>query len=601
MVFSGPEPSANLPLSAQPLSQLEWLAQLARPLDRAAALVIDAIVLSAVLGLTTSRAQYGMELSRILNDLGQLKFEIWILAIVGVLTAFLYQVIQWSLYGRTIGQRVVGIEVVNVFTGQSPGLIESATRSLYWWSDLILMLPNLGIFRDPLRRPFHDRVANTLVISRRRYGARPHRRERRASELVTATIISTLTWVSLAILSPENRWIMSTMRAGGEDLDCEKIQAVRETLSEEHAMSDLELSLALYTAGKVDLKCVDQESRKAARGTPNDPVVRFARSLSNSAEADLSNEYLDKVCEFGPTTHVCQLAKAYDEISQGKPESSIKRLRRFDSRTPIYVSLLAAKQLERLGQFEDVNRILNLAAPFPEIEDYVGQLGVSALWGLDRDAEARVLFQASLPRFPARETRARFASWMCRMELDRSCAGTDSIPCQRFHREILSDSTLLSDESVALTHLVHERCFRQPTDRLGRLARFSGSVSLMDLTEAFTEQNPSAKRMKLLDLISDPKVSAAVRSEVFHILLTEDDSSTLDEKVDLFWSVAQLNDWYWRSAGLSVARLVARQNEANKLASFLSQWQNRGGLPHGLRNLRRNPGMRSPASGEVTE
>ncbi|MBX9766694.1 MAG: RDD family protein [Bdellovibrionales bacterium] len=595
MVLSDPE--AELPSAKQSISQLEWLGQLARPLDRAAAIVIDGIVLSTLVGLTTSRAQHGVELSRILNDLSQLRFEIWILALVSVLTLFLYQVIQWSLYGKTIGQRIVGIEVVNVFTGESPGLIESATRSLYWWPDLLLMLPNLGIFRDPLRRPFHDRVANTLVISRRRFGARPHRRERRGSELVTATIIATLTWVSLAILSPENRWIMSTMRSDAPDLSCELIDEVIEKLPEGQKMSQTEAALILYASGKVDVKCVDQESRKAARQNSKDPVMRFARSLANSSEAELSNEYLEKVCESAPDSDICRLAIAYDELSLGKTESAIARLRKVRPQAPMYISIFAAKQLEKLGQFEDVYRLMTEITPFPEIEDFVGQLSISALWGMARPSEARVLFQSTLSRFSNKESRVRFESWMCRLELDQACSGARALPCKKFHREILGDSTLLADESIGLTHLVHERCSKQSADRLGRLARFSGSIHLMDLTEAMSEKAPAQKHSKLLDMISDSKVPAPIRSQVFQILLKEDAISSLDEKVDLFWSVAQMSDWYWRSAGLVLADVLSKKAEPRTLTAFLSQWKTRSGLPESLRSLRSGVLMRAPASG----
>lgn len=594
MVLS--DPDAELPSLKQSISQLEWLGQLARPLDRAAALVIDGIVLGSLVGLTTSRAQHGVELSRILNDLGQLKFEIWILALVSVLTVFLYQVVQWSLYGKTIGQRIVGIEVVNVFTGESPGLIESATRSLYWWADLVLMLPNLGIFRDPLRRPFHDRVANTLVISRRRFGARPHRRERRGSELVTATIIATLTWVSLAILSPENRWIISTMRSDAFDVSCELIDTVIHKLPDDQKMLPTEAALILYAAGKVDVKCVDQESRKAARRNPTDPVMRFARSLANSSETELSNEYLEKVCEHGPESDICRLSMAYDELSLGKTESAIARLRAVRPQAPMYISIFAAKQLEKLGQFEDVYRLMSEITPIPEIEDFVGQLSVSALWGMGKAGEARVLFQSTLSRFTSKETRVRFGSWMCRLELDQACQGAESLPCKKFHREILSDSTLLADESIGLTHLVHERCSRQSPERLARLARFTGSVHLIDLAEALSERVPAQKHSKLIDLISDSKVPAPVRSQVFQILLKEDSVSSIEEKVDLFWSVAQMSDWYWRSTGLVIAEVLITKNESQVLASFLTQWKTRSGLPLSLMNLGSGASLRLPAT-----
>lgn len=93
---------------------------------------------------------------------------IWIIVI-----AVLYQIVLIAVWGRTIGKLLVGIRVVRVNDGRSPGWVKSIVRyliiNLPFLAWLVQMSP---VFYDS-RQGWHDRAASTIVIRRHRQKSKP--------------------------------------------------------------------------------------------------------------------------------------------------------------------------------------------------------------------------------------------------------------------------------------------------------------------------------------------------------------------------------------------------------------------------------------------
>jgi uncharacterized RDD family membrane protein YckC len=74
----------------------------------------------------------------------------------------------WRRTGTSPGKRLFRLWIVDDATGGRPGGAQGWKRQLgYLLTVLALGLPLLGMFRDPARRPFHDRLAGTRVVRRR--------------------------------------------------------------------------------------------------------------------------------------------------------------------------------------------------------------------------------------------------------------------------------------------------------------------------------------------------------------------------------------------------------------------------------------------------
>jgi uncharacterized RDD family membrane protein YckC len=99
---------------------------------------------------------------------------------------FLYEAVQLALWGRTLGKRFAGIEVVTALpaaeAGAHPGVLHCALRAaVYSLPIAVRPVPVLGVlasvfwvvnagvlFEGTRRQAVHDRLAGTLVVKRGR-------------------------------------------------------------------------------------------------------------------------------------------------------------------------------------------------------------------------------------------------------------------------------------------------------------------------------------------------------------------------------------------------------------------------------------------------
>ena len=100
-----------------------------------------------------------------MNQFVQIKEFIPLSSIFG---AFIYFVFFTSISGRTIGKMIVGIQVVESDTIQSPTLLQAVTGSIAGvFSFLFFFAGVIAPFYDTRGRAWHDRFSNTLVIYKR--------------------------------------------------------------------------------------------------------------------------------------------------------------------------------------------------------------------------------------------------------------------------------------------------------------------------------------------------------------------------------------------------------------------------------------------------
>ena len=107
---------------------------------------------------------------------GETALRVTIVALTG-----LYAIGGVALTGRTVGKHLLGLRVVDVGTGELPGLASAGVRWLTvtvptlvpWFvpalraiAPLVTLAIYLPILRPPLHRGLHDRAAGTVVQAR---------------------------------------------------------------------------------------------------------------------------------------------------------------------------------------------------------------------------------------------------------------------------------------------------------------------------------------------------------------------------------------------------------------------------------------------------
>ena len=85
--------------------------------------------------------------------------------LIGLGVNLLYSVILWSKFGGTLGQRMLGLHVVDAGTGQNIGIGRSLGRYIgYIVSSIPLDLGLMWAGWDPRKQGWHDKMASTFVV-----------------------------------------------------------------------------------------------------------------------------------------------------------------------------------------------------------------------------------------------------------------------------------------------------------------------------------------------------------------------------------------------------------------------------------------------------
>ncbi|MFP3964241.1 RDD family protein [Actinomadura fulvescens] len=142
--------------------------ELAEPGQRLLARIVDTLVVGLPVAMVVREAFPGQEADIVLPP-----------AVAGVL--FLYEWLQLALWGRTIGKRFAGIEVVRMDSGK-PGVWRAFQRAVAYSGPIALRpVAILGVlaglfwvanvaamYEGGQRQALHDRLVGTLVVKRAR-------------------------------------------------------------------------------------------------------------------------------------------------------------------------------------------------------------------------------------------------------------------------------------------------------------------------------------------------------------------------------------------------------------------------------------------------
>lgn len=85
--------------------------------------------------------------------------------LIGLAVQVAYFVILWSKFGGTLGQRLLGLHVVDAATGQHIGIGRALGRFVgYIISGLVLYIGLIWVAFDPRKQGWHDKMASTFVV-----------------------------------------------------------------------------------------------------------------------------------------------------------------------------------------------------------------------------------------------------------------------------------------------------------------------------------------------------------------------------------------------------------------------------------------------------
>jgi len=410
---------------------------LARPLDRLAAVIVDIfVVLTPIYYLLSSPFRSWMTASFLMGSEPEFISTVAGMAGVAIGLIVLYQTFLHYFFRATFGKMLFDLQVVPMFPGEPLTCWDCFIRAWVWVGEVFLLgLPFLAVFSNPKRRPLHDRVCDTIVVSRNRSGVLgPAFWEQVLVRGVLGIFVAGLLLFSLlqvrgvvAKLKTESRFASLIERESGS---CEVVNRnlTEEEESKEH--SRLNLAMTLYAAGLADRSCLEAEvEREMAMQVPVGPVTYLAQAFIYADDAEVSNSYLDEVCENAPGTVECQMSRVVSQWSDEDWEAVEESLNKAP-RGSGYLEVWGVRHFMKQARYSKALVLLNTLIAQKALAEFSMVQRVKALFNSYHESEAEAALLQALTALPEPEGR-ELSSWVCAQQLQAGCSALEYAACQQ--------------------------------------------------------------------------------------------------------------------------------------------------------------------------
>lgn len=267
---------------------------LASPMARLASFVLDLILLFPLIRLLQAPFQRELMTASLLEQDNQIVLFRALSAIVFFLIFVLYHGLLTYWRGQTLGKMFFGVQVVSTVGHIS--LWSAFSRALFLFFGLgLAYLPFLAIFYHPMRRCFHDRISDTLVVGLRGVVSWPQSHERRSSFLLmTGTLgLCLISFLSVLFLTPQ-----LPLPKGDLSALCSEQWGERRDLS-------LQAGIERLIDGSISANCLEELAQAEIWEEEAKPLPKLALAFAYLDEAEKSDRYLKSVCLSHPGDRQC--------------------------------------------------------------------------------------------------------------------------------------------------------------------------------------------------------------------------------------------------------------------------------------------------------
>ncbi len=514
---------------------------LGSPLDRFAASVIDYLIgLLPIAYVVLAPFQRVIKEAAVLDDESVMSLTI-LLASVAVLTlVFAYQTVCVWLWGGTFGKAIMGLRVRPLWPAERVTLVQAMSRALCWMASwLAIGVPFVAIFSNSSRRPLHDRIAETYVISVRpgRGVFTPGKRESAMAYAVFwafgTVCVLLFTAQILAMVRETREQVQLIQNLEEKNILCREVSESQESWPEDvESVNRLEVALTLFAAGEIDRRCLQGEVEALFAAEAYSPALYLAKSFVYVDQALLSDLYLEKVCEVDAKSADCQLTNVINSGSEGDWQAVTEHLEKLSqTQPPAYISIWAVHQLLRRDQFELANQFLDKIPRAMSLGEFLMTARTKTLWGLGQRAEA-LGAEAVAYSVLSDESKLDLSSHLCYEQSAIECSGAKSLSCQTMLGLIKNRDEALSELKTSMAYLREWECRHQKQEpdyeSLLSLSMHPDVRSLVSgLAKGQTDQ--------LISLYEDSSLDLEFSLEVARRLVIVGKSSSAVAKVEALW------------------------------------------------------------------
>ncbi len=484
--------------------------RMAQPLDRLAAFVVDGLViLTPLVVLSLAPMKRLMVESLLLHEDSAFSILLFAMILMGVVLVVTYQTVLVASRGATIGKSLLGLRVVDVWTGKKPSRLSAFIRAIGWLVDCVLLfIPHLETLTNHKRRPLHDRIAETVVVTERN---KPALSPGVLESAFVRGIISAFVVFLVTIFVGQIFMILSELRneSVAVNEDCE--------LDVREDQDRLSVALRDFAAGHIEAKCLEKEATDEMQGRhPRMDLVYLAQSFAHSGDADVSNRYLEQVCETNAEGSACVMSKVIEAWSD-ENWKKVDQYLNFDTLPDEpYLQVWALRHYLKQEEFAQAQVLTERLQTEKPLRSFLLTQKVKSLWGLNEKDRARDLASVALST-DEESLKHQVSQFICYEELMDSCE-KKSASCDwlsGYYEEHDFDQEDIKD-SLAFFRL--SQCTKEE-DHVEKWVPHLQNENLRSLIQsvAHLKEDRVNARAQLMDLFLNPESTDSIKREaVYH-------------------------------------------------------------------------------------
>jgi uncharacterized RDD family membrane protein YckC len=427
--------------------------------DRVLALFFDILLATPIFSFILYPLSVKLE-NQFYIDANSSEFTVFLIlnALAYLFLWTVFQTVSLYFFGTTPGKHIAKIKVISIksFEGQyesqknieSLSIFQCLQRSFTWsFEALLFCIPYFEVLSHPLRRPLHDRSAETMVITLKQQGdLGPHPLETRfVRNMMVMTFSLFAFWsvtksFALYTAAKEHQFKMIEVEKG-ENL-CSQIT---ETTTDYY--SRIDLALSRFLAKEVDATCLEKETNFVLWTQSSDLKSwgYLAQSYLVNYDKALKSQYLNKVCAEDQDSSACLIAK-----------------NNFENKTLTAKVLQIQKLNENIEYKKALDTLRDLSA-VPGFSDFIQAESVKAFWYLEKPLEAKGAYLNSILHIN-NEQQKSLAAWMCHQQTQTSCKPHSYAACDDLEQIVLESGSEDLDLDSATALVKARDC--QGTDKM---------------------------------------------------------------------------------------------------------------------------------------
>lgn len=544
-------------------------AHIAPVLDRFLAFVFDLIIFSPLFGLLLTpmwapieklQAGASQNLELIVFCVGLIFYGLFLVIIFQTFAIFWFQ--------TTPGKYFFKIKVASE-NGLPITFHQALLRSFFWCVELVFLgIPFFEVASDMKRRPIHDRVAGTLVLTLK--GAidkGPHPLERHfIRQVLLITTVALFSWVFLFLghfykLAESGDFKKTELEA--EEYLCPEVSSL--IGKKEHR---IDKAIAFFIADEIQAECLHSEADFVLwrpDSSQNDWAY-LAKAYLVKKNPEIFEAYLNRVCEENEEGDACKIAQyEANPNDQGLGKDLIDKY-------------LTAKVLDSISSFEAGN-YSTAEKKFAELSkvkgfDYFSKSGlVKSLWALNKQERSMGAYQAAIDGFSL-DNQLELAAWTCHEQLDEACNATVKPACEDL-KSILQKDNNSSDAFTSLALIRENECRGVANQDWRKFhALFEKKKDLFNFVRAIVNESKISpeQRNAILEDLAFRKTSVSpqfIRRMAVVALSERMQSRRQIEKVVEFLKLRKKKDLSWIKSYQRALHKLAELGQKKELSELL--------------------------------